>query len=162
MKPEEFVRSVWKEQMQKGHGFISVKDTGGGWTDTPYYSGLEVKLPDIEGDMYFTPNLFSQPQRRKEYMMPSRWLYSDFDEVDPFSVDIPRPTCAWETSPGRYQGMWLCPFLIDPKEHQRINKLVTYYVGADKGGWDSTQVLRIPGTRNYKYTDKPKVKMLWR
>jgi hypothetical protein len=32
-------------------------------------------------------------------------------------------------------------------------------MGADRGGWDLTQVLRIPGTPNLKYADKPLVRL---
>jgi len=43
----------------------------------------------------------------------------------------------------------------------RINRALTYTVGADPGGWDLTQVLRVPGTRNFKYEGSPFIKLLW-
>jgi len=39
--------------------------------------------------------------------------------------------------------------------------MLTYAVGADKSGWDLTQVLRVPGTRNYKYPGAPRVRLLF-
>jgi hypothetical protein len=42
----------------------------------------------------------------------------------------------------------------------QLNKSVTYHLGADKGGWDLSQVLRIPGTYNHKYDFLPQVKLL--
>ena len=36
---------------------------------------------------------------------------------------------------------------------------MTYTLGADKSGWDLTQVLRVPGTRNYKYPGGPTVEV---
>lgn len=117
--------------------------------------------PHLDGDLYFTPNLFSRPRRRKELVLPSRWLYADLDQVDPHTIDDPQPTIAWESSPGRYQCLWLLDRALEPQQHSDTNKRLTYLVGADKGGWDLTQVLRIPGTFNHKYDEKPKVKLLW-
>jgi hypothetical protein len=34
-------------------------------------------------------------------------------------------------------------------------------LGADRSGWDVTQVLRVPGSRNYKYEGEPEVSLLW-
>jgi hypothetical protein len=47
------------------------------------------------------------------------------------------------------------------KETEDMNKKLAYSVGADHGGWDITQVLRIPGTRNHKYPQAPYGKLLW-
>src|SRR5207253_2736302 len=33
-------------------------------------------------------------------------------------------------------------------------------LGADPSGWDLTQLLRVPGTRNHKYEDAPLVRVL--
>lgn len=46
------------------------------------------------------------------------------------------------------------------EELTKHNRNLTYSIGADKGGWDFTQVLRIPGTVNRKYKEKPVVKLL--
>ena len=42
-----------------------------------------------------------------------------------------------------------------------ISKRLAYDYGADPGGWDITQVLRIPHTLNHKYEPPPTVKLLW-
>jgi len=171
MELSEFVDWVWMHQSSEhgfadgcangGYGFISVKTTDS-WRDVSFkYPEEEVVVPEVEGDLYFTPNLFVEDRRRKELMLPSRWLYADCDTVYPGSSQYPDPTVLWETSPKRYQAMWLCPVALKPREHQIINKRLTYMIGADKGGWDATQVLRIPGTRNYKYDEQPEVKLVW-
>jgi hypothetical protein len=38
---------------------------------------------------------------------------------------------------------------------------LSYSLGADKGGWDITQVLRVPGTVNYKYGKGKPGRLLW-
>ena len=44
---------------------------------------------------------------------------------------------------------------------EALNRRLTYHVGADHGGWDLTQVLRFPGTKNFKYASEPLVRTLW-
>jgi len=115
-----------------------------------------------EGDVYFCPNFFKRPRRRKDLVLPSRWLYADLDTVVPLDDDsLLSPTIAWESSPGRYQALWQMDKWLDPEQHSDLNRRLTYKLGADKGGWDITQVLRVPGTLNHKYTDVPLVKLLW-
>jgi hypothetical protein len=94
--------------------------------------------------------------------MPSCWLYADLDAVEPIKSDAElSPTIAWESSPGRYQALWHIDKHLPEEQHIMVNRKLTYALGADKGGWDITQVLRVPGTINHKYAEKPKVKLLW-
>jgi hypothetical protein len=68
-----------------------------------------------------------------------------------------RPTIAIESSPERYVGLWECDSVVT----EELNKRLTYALGADHSGHDLTQVLRLPGTFNYKYTPAPRVLLLW-
>lgn len=112
-------------------------------------------------DLYYTPNTFSEPQRRREYVLPPRYLYADLDSVPPSEISSPRPQIAVQSSPGRFQALWRLTRPIDPKKHETFNQRLTYATGADKGGWDLTQVLRIPGTQNHKYPGNTKVRLSW-
>jgi hypothetical protein len=108
-------------------------------------------------DLYWCPSVFEGPDRKSELAMDEHALWADLDEADPRKLrgntDF-KPTIAWESSPGRYQGLWLGnPALGDfqgaswpGNENQRL----TYLLGADKSGWDTTQLLRIPGWPNHK------------
>lgn len=162
----QFLDEVWQEQMP-GFVFISIKRRDGGWEDLAYYYGTkdadELELPESSiGDVYFCPNTFSKPHRREEFVLPSRWLYADFDAVVPIQNEAElSPTIAWESSPDRYQGLWLLDKFLPRERHRQLNKRLTYALGADKGGWDITQVLRVPGTINHKYAEKPEVTLLW-
>lgn len=115
-------------------------------------------------DVYFTPSLFEIKRRVSEAAVAERTLWADLDEADP-DRDEWRPTIAWETSPNRYQGVWL---LDRPKvglswsgcENQRL----TVTLGADPSGWDTTQLMRVPGRVNHKteYAGKRVVgRLLW-
>ena len=105
-----------------------------------------------DDDVYWCPSLFEGPKRRLELGMDEHALWADLDEVDPRGIDDFPPTISWETSPGRYQALWI----ISGGDIQgaswpgRENQCLTYHLDADKSGWDTTQLLRIPGWNNHK------------
>jgi hypothetical protein len=73
------------------------------------------------------------------------------------------PTLLLETSENRHQGLWLLEDLAEPAEAEEISKAIAYAhadEGADKSGWDLTQLLRIPFTLNYKYDPAATVKLV--
>lgn len=134
---------------------------------------LEHMAKHIGHDLYWCPNLFEGPERKSELAMDEYAMWADLDEADPQILQDNedfRPTVAWESSPGRYQGLWLGnPDVGDfqgaswpGNENQRL----TYLLGADKSGWDTTQLLRIPGWPNWKPEHRVKGKpqmgrLLW-
>lgn len=111
-------------------------------------------------DLYFSPTTYSKPQRKKENVLPSRWLWQDLDEVNPNTI-TPKPTMAWETSPGRYQALWRLNRTYAVSEIEALNKRLANDTNADHGSWILTKVLRIPDTHNYKYPSAPKGQTLW-
>jgi hypothetical protein len=113
-------------------------------------------------DFYWCPVVLSGPRRVKENIPQMSLLYADLDEVKPDSIPTNlKPSIAWESSPNRFAAIWYLPETLPAKEAEHLNKSLTYYIGADRGGWDLTQVLRIPGTRNFKYDGAPKGHLLW-
>lgn len=154
------MEAAWRRQ-PKGdiHTFLAVKDwTTGEWEDHEY----EGEIPTVE-DLYFAPNTYSGPHRRKPLALPGRWLYADLDEVDPESItEALRPTLAWETSPGKWQAMWLLRRPLKPATLGPLNQRLTYFTGADKGGWSLTKVLRVPGSYSNKYEgSRFRVELAW-
>jgi hypothetical protein len=104
-------------------------------------------------DVYFAPCLFEDKRRIEQAAAPERTLWADLDEVDPreLAVDGLRPTIAWESSPGRFQGIWMLDKpRIGASWPGDINHRLTMHLGADPSGWDTTQLLRVPGRRNHK------------
>ena len=118
-----------------------------------------------DDDLYFAPMVFNGKERRTEYAATHNRLWADLDEVDPESIpERLKPTFAWETSPGRYAGVWV---MNTPREGAtnpgRENHRLTKYLGADPSGWDTTQLLRVPGSANNK-PNKPagtRGRMVW-
>lgn len=104
-------------------------------------------------DVYFAPCLFEDKRRIEQAAVPERALWADMDEADPQTLDSDlRPTIAWESSPGRYQAVWLlADGQVGLSWPGRENHRLTMAVGADPSGWDTTQLLRVPGRPNYKF-----------
>jgi len=159
---------TWNRQKQKGFVFIS-KKCKGEWKDYSFQwpSGkleIEKLLSSLiikeKTDLYWCPLIFSTNKRLEIHALPSNILYADLDFVKPEECTI-NPTIAWKSSENRYQAIWWLDKNIKPSELKEINKKLTYHVGADKGGWDITQVLRIPGTSNFKYEPSVVGKLLW-
>ena len=119
-------------------------------------------------DVYWCPSLFEGPKRRMELAMDEHALWADLDEVDPRQITDYPPTIAWETSPNRYQALWLITGgdLQGASWAGKENQRLTYHLGADQSGWDTTQLLRLPGWKNhkpdYRRNGKPvQGKLLW-
>lgn len=112
-------------------------------------------------DYYFCPMQFDSFRRVKENVEAELdILWADLDEVNPKDIQL-RPTIAWHSSENRYQCMWILDKTLPKLQIETLNKRMTYKVGADKSGWDLTQVLRIPGSKNHKYGFPQECKLLW-
>lgn len=151
---------LWKKQPGKFF-VISTKSAAGVWKDHWFARGDFPKVKDFinenrDKDIYACPHGFTEKVRQKAQSMDPKMLYADLDGADPRKLDL-KPTIAIESSPGRYVGYWL----TDVECSEQLNRRLSYSIGADVSGWDRTQVLRFPGTRNYKYDDAPRVRILW-
>jgi hypothetical protein len=160
--PEESMMIVELWRRQPGQYFcISTKSASGKWRDT-FFSRKELGevkeflSENRDKDCYFCVHGLKEASRLKQYAERPKMLWSDMDEVDPRKCKW-KPTIAIESSPGRYVGLWF----IDTVMTESLNRRLSYAIGADKAGWDLSQVLRVPGTRNYKYVSVPQVRLLW-
>ena len=64
-------------------------------------------LEHQDHDLYWTVVPFEYPGRSEDWAMDEHALWADLDEVDPNTLSEYPPTIAWESSPGRYQALWL-------------------------------------------------------
>lgn len=116
---------------------------------------LEWMTAHENDDLYWCPSLFEGRRRAMEEAMDEHCLWADLDEVDPHQIDDEyKPTMAWETSPGHWQALWLLQpgsgDLQGASWEGGENQRLTYMLGADQSGWDTTQLLRLPEWRNHK------------
>lgn len=162
MQSMEFLKKVWSWNVKPGqYVFLSTKD-GSRWRDHaikyPDWNRVREILNARHEHTYFCPNPFNAPRRHLSVAAPARMLWSDVDGGD--IQREPAPSVLWRTSPGRYSALWHLERRYGVEELTKHNRNLTYQISADKGGWDFTQVLRIPGTVNRKYKEKPVVKLL--
>lgn len=118
-------------------------------------------IDELSGDQhsYFCPHLFGEQQRVKENVISTACAWSDLDKCHPSKLLI-KPSIIIESSPNRFQGYWLFTDKVDPLDAEDLSRRIAYYHsndGADKSGWDLTQLLRIPDTFNYKYVDEESI-----
>ena len=157
--PVRFLVSLWAQVGEPGQRvFISTKRCDGRWSD--YALTLDDVLPQslhchlteyppTDYDWYFTPTPFTADRRVKANAAPSSVLWSDVDDGN--WKRLP-PSLVWRSSPGRYQALWLLDHTVAPARLEAMSRAAGRYIGGDKSGWDLTQVLRIPGTWNHKYS----------
>jgi RecA-family ATPase len=162
------VTRTWTDQPGK-YFCISTKDRsapdGEGWHEEfftrkqfPLVARYieEAKSQNLE--VYWCPHGFTGNRRIARFVAPPKLMWADLDEVDPRGLGELKPSIAWETSPGRFAALWRLNAAISGDD---ANQKLTYLIGADKSGWDYTQLLRVPGSRNHKYPSTPRVKLLW-
>jgi hypothetical protein len=106
-------------------------------------------------NVWFGIHLLVTGKRLSENCLPTNYLWADLDSCDPTTI-TPQPQCVIESSPGRYQAVWVLDEHLDPYVASQYSKRIAYAYkkdGADPSGWDLTQLLRVPFTYNYKYDD---------
>jgi hypothetical protein len=112
-----------------------------------------IEAVPIVWDIYFCPQLFEEPRRRKELVSVTACAWADLDECHPSHLDIP-PSVIVESSPGRFQAVWSFETPQEPDVGEDVSRRIAYKFkdkGCDISGWDLTQLLRVPYTANMKY-----------
>jgi hypothetical protein len=116
----------------------------------------------LKQNVWFCPMLLGAKSRNKYSVEQCPAAWADLDTCPPESLLIP-PTLLLETSEGRHQALWVFDELVAPIDAEDISKRIAYYhadEGADKSGWDLTQLLRVPYTLNQKYQPQPTVNLV--
>lgn len=110
-------------------------------------------------ETYQCAHLVTAKRRVKPNAAQMIALYVDGDGAQP-GPDLPRPTATVESSPGRHQFYWRLNRAIDPTIGEQLNRRLANAMQADMSGWDLTQLLRPPGTHNWKYDSAPTVEII--
>jgi hypothetical protein len=128
------------------------------WFEEYQFDLVSDKVKELRNgnQVWFCAHGFKKKIRKAKYAEPTHFLYADLDGTHPNTCPI-KPTAAVRSSPDRYVGYW---YTGEPVGWN-INQAWTKKIKADPGGWDPTQVLRVPGSFNHKYKDKPVVKVIW-
>lgn len=105
--------------------------------------------------LWFGINLLSVAKRLRQNCLDTDLVWADLDTCNPQTIDI-TPSASVESSPGRYQAYWRMDQIVDALQAEDFSKRIAYTYkqdGADPSGWDLTQLLRVPFSRNFKYTN---------
>ena len=151
-----FLLELW-ECHSEGFTFLGTRPAGSKkWQSHPIGKsrrrGIQAVLathPATDFDIYFCPNAFREPRRRKQFALPTPYAWNDIDDADPCTFR-PFPDLLWETSPNRFQGIWRWRAASDGVIAEQYSRNIRSAFGGDVGGWSVTKMLRLPGTINHK------------
>jgi hypothetical protein len=127
--------------------YPAAADKAAEWTLEKAQKGCEV---------YFCAHLLTNPRRIKENATAIHTLWGDLDGTQVPEDEI-KPTAVIQSSPGRYHCYWRLTDPIPPQAAELLNKRLATAIEADPSGFDLTQLLRVPGSANYKYEGQPVV-----
>lgn len=112
-------------------------------------------------DVYLSPVLYSERSSKREHVKVTQTVWTEFDGNAPESWgeflngDCPPTLTVQSSDPTRQHVYWrLAEPLFGASSIEEITRRITYYTGADGSAWDANQVLRPPGTRNFKYENE--------
>ena len=151
---EGFLFLGWRNEEGELNQFKSVR-----YPDALDTAAKLVELHKDE-DVYFSPMLYSVPRRKKSTVEVTPVCYSDTDQFDP-SRFIIAPTLNVQTSEGHTHSYWVLDSNQYAREDvSRVSRAIAFAhderdendnkIGVDPSGWDLTQLLRVPGTKNTK------------
>jgi hypothetical protein len=153
MSPTEILRAIWGHSYGLWFSFATIDRAD----NNRFYEQMHVRNefdsipPQLVGvDQYFSALTFTKERRSNDTFGGARLLFADLDHVYPEGLLL-TPSLIWETSPGSWQCVWFLNELItDYEAWAELNRRMTYYVGADRGGWMGSKLLRVPGSLNFK------------
>jgi len=127
-------------------------------------NGFEPCLPTNDGgkNYYFgiCPRFEKNGTKKGVNMAVAIW-FDEWRQGD--RKDFPQLSWWLETSPGKFQGgYFLDKPCTDTKGVESLVKRLVTAIGGDKGVWDASRVLRIPGYLNVKpeHPDHPRAALL--
>ena len=127
----------------------------------------EKRLHDLsrEGDVYFTPALFTERNRRSASALGSWVAWVDHDGGQPTAFAPgsapatlpPAGLVVASGSPGRSHRYWRSGSFLEPSRAMGLSRGLAINSGSDMSGFDIAQLLRVPGTFNHKSTPPNRV-----
>lgn len=109
-------------------------------------------------EVYFGAHLLTAERRVKDNAAEVRALWGDLDAGDVPNGDK-TPTAVVQSSPDKCHVYYRLTEPIPPAVAEELNKRLAHDIGADPSGFDLSQLLRVPGTVNHKYPERPEVQV---
>lgn len=103
-------------------------------------------------EVYYAPALFTEPEAKKSNVKGAFVFWAEFDGNVPTDLKgVPNPTLRVRSSNDGYEHWyWRSDSFVDASTLEKVNRSLTYMLGADSSGWDANQILRPPTTLNHK------------
>lgn len=158
--PFEILQTVWS--LSEGdYVFLPVMSPGKLWHEGQAYPPINrppTYNPTPLFDQYFTPLKYTQTKRRREFVGRPGVLFADMDDGARLNGFEPHLLIA--SSENHQHAYWFLDRPYELSEWEPKARGLSNALGADPGGWDSTQVLRVPGSLNHKYSPPVPVRVL--
>lgn len=108
-------------------------------------------------DVYFSFTPLKDPtQGRKIVNASTSWCFGvDIDDA-PIPAEL-FPQIVWESSPNKFQGVYIVDHAMDTDTIFKIAKGLSKKFGYDPGSVDAVHLFRMPDSVNHKYPGKPAV-----
>lgn len=160
-----FFKLVFGE-LETGYACIAYRRTDTGQMFQRFFewpNQLEDMLDNINAHadqlvhIYFGVGLYETPANRtKENVKACTNIWVDLDTAKPASLLV-TPSILVESSPGKYQALWLLEEPMSVPEAEAIARKIAYYHRDDGSDlcWDASHILRVPYTPNFKYGNDP-------
>jgi hypothetical protein len=116
----------------------------------------------LSHNIWFCPMILDKRTRKKDNVILTPCAWADLDTCEPERMHI-EPSITIESSPGRFQAYWKFEKNVQPDEAENLSQRIAYEhaeEGADRSGWDLTQLLRMPLTYNFKYASVPLIRVV--
>lgn len=113
-------------------------------------------------NVYVGVALYKTPDKKKHNILGTHYAFAEYDKgLAPSTWGEYEPTIVMQSSgPGNQHCFWeLTNFTNDVNLIEAVNQRLAGS-SADKSGFDAGQVLRVPGTHNYKYPEAPVVQVI--
>ena len=120
--------------------------TAGTITLDEIYEFLDEYKEDYNVYMCYAP--IDGDSRTLDNAKPTRFLVADID-----GAEIPKsfpPSYYWETSPNKYQGLWISDKPIKPEDYEVLAYAMVREFNFDSAS-DLVHLYRIPTSLNHKY-----------
>lgn len=156
---ESFLDNLYGKET--GYVYCPTKNPESGYWQPHFYQWPKQKTAIVthlldqakSKDCYVAPSLFKAPSDKKQAWKGSNYVWVEFDGNAPSGTPsgIPEPSLRVRSSvKGHEHWYWrLDSFETELGVVEALSKKLTYTLDADKSGWDSSQVLRPPGTLHH-------------
>ena len=158
MPNTNIVNKIWQHCLKHGTGHIGYQPTinfnqGKHFSQGQPVQAVQGPAPPADGvDNYFTPALSTGGRKRGSYRgAPLLWVDCDGDTPLEQLASL-HPSYVWETSPRHYHAVWLLDKPLPNVDFTAtgLNGVLAKVLHADPSGCDPGQLLRTPGTTNFK------------